>query len=453
MAIATLYLPSLPFDDDAIPCDPLINNYKKNLAPEILMVVAISKEVRRRFILGKQGLWPGRRWIGENGASKALREVEAVQVDPVSVLIESHHIVLYGRVVDYSPIQFDTLLYKKRLFFDYGGSLFVYPMDELPYWRLVMEKYKQTPRWVEFASQNSSTISFVLGEIYERGPLGSRDLVGRQVDNYRGGKDTAVALYYLWLTGELMTHHRRGRERVYGLRSQIAPKDLDHIADPQAAEEFFAIKSVAMNGLINGRYFRNAWKGYLARPIDRKDSDKKIKEVIDRGILEEVLVGGEKAPDYALASDLRMLEDLQNGKIPDDWTPIDATNGEETTFLSPLEYVSARGRAGPLFDFEYIWEIYKPAEKRTYGPYTMPILFGDRLVGRINARLDRQESELQVNGFWAEDWFVPDGVFAAALGKGLIRFARFLTADQIILTGLQSDLLRNEVRRYIDHAR
>ena len=99
-------------------------------------------------------------------------------------------------------------------------------------------------------------------------------------------------------------------------------------------------------------------------------------------------------------------------------------------FLSSLEYVSARGRAAKLFDFDYIWEIYKPAAKRKYGPYTMPILYGDRLVGRMDAKLDREAQVLLINGIWLEAWFDNDKKFAQALENGLARFASFLGADR-----------------------
>ena len=97
---------------------------------------SISAEIRRRFVLGKQGLWPGPRWVGKEGTEQALREVEAIQIDPVSLISQSHDLALWGRVYDYQPTYLDTLLYQERKFFDYGGVLYIYPMEELPYWRI-----------------------------------------------------------------------------------------------------------------------------------------------------------------------------------------------------------------------------------------------------------------------------------------------------------------------------
>jgi hypothetical protein len=79
---------------------------------------SISTVVRRRYILGKQGLWPGRRWTGKEGTAEALRAVEAVQMDPVSVIAQSHHIVLWGRVSGYQAEYLDNVAYKECRFFD-----------------------------------------------------------------------------------------------------------------------------------------------------------------------------------------------------------------------------------------------------------------------------------------------------------------------------------------------
>lgn len=96
------------------------------------MVLEVSRQTRRRFVLGCQGLWPGRRFGGLAGTLAALRLVEAVQVDPLNVVARSQDLVLHSRVADYRPSYLDTLLYRDRAFFDYGGVVRILPMSELP---------------------------------------------------------------------------------------------------------------------------------------------------------------------------------------------------------------------------------------------------------------------------------------------------------------------------------
>jgi uncharacterized protein YcaQ len=162
--------------------------------------IHLSKQAVRRFVLGRQGLWPGRRWIGEEGTAQALRAIEGVQIDPLNVVARSHDLVLASRVADYRPEHLDHLLHRERAFFDYGGVVFIYPIEELPYWRVVMARKAAEPRWSEVAARHADAIKQVRLAIAERGPLGSRDLAGsaRLVRySYRATKDSGLALYYL----------------------------------------------------------------------------------------------------------------------------------------------------------------------------------------------------------------------------------------------------------------
>src|ERR687884_251647 len=101
-----------------------------------MAILSISKAIARRFVLGRQGLWPGRRVAGQAGVAQVIRQIGAVQIDPINVVARSHDIVLWGRVAGYQPEHLDTLLYQDRAFFDYGGGLMIYPIEELPYWRV-----------------------------------------------------------------------------------------------------------------------------------------------------------------------------------------------------------------------------------------------------------------------------------------------------------------------------
>ncbi len=117
-------------------------------------------------------------------------------------------------------------------------------------------------------------------------------------------------------------------------------------------------------------------------------------------------------------------------------------------FLSPLDPVSARGRAKPLFGFDYVWEVYKPVEKRRFGYYAMPILWGDRLVGRFDPKLDRTTGTLVINGLWLEDpALAKDEAFGEALAAGMARFVRFLGARKLDVAAVPQPALRRRLSR------
>ena len=103
-------------------------------------MLTIDMETARRFILGRQGLWPGRRWRGLKGTEKAMRAIEYLQLDPLQIIARSQDITLHSRVLEYTPGLWEKLAYQQRKFFDWGGWLALRPMDELPYWRVVMRR-------------------------------------------------------------------------------------------------------------------------------------------------------------------------------------------------------------------------------------------------------------------------------------------------------------------------
>ena len=377
-----------------------------------------------------------------------------MQLDPLQVIARSQDIVLWSRVIDYRPEYLDELLYQDRQYFDYGDSLFVYPMEELPAWRLHMDRRKTSVRWADFAATHGDLLDAMRATIRERGPLGNRDFAGgERVTSGRGSKDTALALYYLWLTGELMTHHRVRFERAYDLLERVAPATLRHAASEQEAEAFFARKPVAHWGLISERMWRAAWADAIWRKVSPAEAMGVVGRLVDEGTLARVRIEGSKDAWLLRGEDLPMLATVAAGGVPDEWRPLETNTTEEAVFLAPLDIVSARGRASWLFDFDYIWEVYKPVEKRRWGYYTLPILWGDRLVGRLDPKLDRATATLMLLGFWLEE-HAPAGeaAFAEALARGLVRFAAFLGAERVTLDPLAPGELRQRVRAAIEGA-
>lgn len=410
--------------------------------------ILISKQTARRFVLGRQGLWPGRRWRGKKGTAEAMRACEAVQLDPLNIFARSQDIVLHSRVLDYKPEYLYQVAYDERQFFDYGGWLAMYPMSELPYWRVHMNRRSHDKRIEGFVLSHEELFEQVRAELRSRGPLGNRDLDGNKIGlwNYRGRKDTSLALYDMWLSGELMMHHRVGFDRVYDFRENIAPKEFDLVATKEEAEEFFARKTVAFMGLKSETQMRGELRGYLRNdysPAEMKDMLERWKE---SGMFAQVQVEGGRETQLILAEDVPALESIAKGKVPKGWSPKETTTLEEVTFLSPLDIVSARGRAKKLFDFEYTWEVYTPVHKRRWGYYVLPIVYGDDLVARLDLKLDRPTMTLHILGFWLEQDAPRDALFADALANGLNRFAKMLGVKKLDVSGIKPLKLRAHVK-------
>jgi uncharacterized protein len=410
-------------------------------------MLTITTETARRFILGKQGVWPGRRWRGIAGTEQAMRAMEYLQLDPLNIVARSQDIKLYSRVLDYTPGLWEELAYGQRTFFDWGGWLAVRPMDELPHWRVVMRRERDgaygDTRLRRMAREHAEAIDEMRVVLRERGTVSNRDfeMASRtRTQSYRGRKDSALALYYLWYTGEVMTHHREHFERVYALTETVAPAHLIRESDEAEADRFLITKDVSFSGLSRPSRVAESFRGY-------GESDRATKQLLGAmladGELIEVQVDGWKAVYYALGSDAAVLRELSAGRVPPAWTPLETTTTEEVVFLAPLDHVCARGRARVLFGFDYVWEVYKPEQQRRFGYYTLPVLWGDRLVARFDSKLDRPTNTFVILGLWLEDEAHGlDEAFAAALARGLARFVKFLGASKLDATAIREPLLR-----------
>ncbi len=413
-------------------------------------MITINLETARRFILGKQGLWPGRRWRGIEGVEQAMRAMEYLQLDPLQIIARSHDIKLYSRVLGYKPGMWEDVAYQQRKFFDWGGWLAARPMDELPHWRVIMRREREggadmDNRIRQMGIEHAATVEEMRAILQERGTVTNRDFEMKtrtRIDSYRGRKDSALALYYMWRVGDVMTHHREGFERAYALTESVAPEHLIRESTDDEADRFLIKKDISFSGI--SRLNRTADAFFRGVPFEKAMPIREV--MLADGDLVEVKVEGWKPVHYILGSDADLLAELMAGRVPDAWKPLDTTTTEEVVFLAPLDHVSARGRAKVLFGFDYIWEVYKPLEKRKYGYYTLPILWGDRLVGRFDSKLDRTTNTFIIIGLWLEDAALgKDEAFAEALGAGFARFVNFLGATKVDAAAIAEPLLRKRV--------
>jgi uncharacterized protein YcaQ len=407
----------------------------------------ITLDTARRFILGKQGLWPGRRWRSVTGAEQAMRAMEYLQLDPLHIIARSHDIALHSRVLGYTPGMWEELAYRQRKFFDWGGWLAVRPMDELPHWRVVMRRERDgdygDSRIRHMARDHADAIVEMRAILRERGAVSNRDFemaTRTRTQSYRGRKDSALALYYLWRTGDVMTHHRERFERVYALTEAVAPAHLIRESDEAEADRFLITKEISFSGLSRLSRVADSFHG---RGEPDRAAKKLLGAMLADGEIIEVQVEGWKAVHCALGNDAEALRDLSAGRVPEAWVPLETSTTEEVVFLAPLDPVSARGRAKVLFGFDYVWEVYKPEHQRKFGYYALPILWGERLVARFDSKLDRTTNTFVILGLWLEDEALgADETFAEALARGYARFVTFLGASTLDATAIREPLLR-----------
>ena len=218
-----------------------------------------------------------------------------------------------------------------------------------------------------FAAEHKQLLEALREDVASRGPVANRDYAGRnRRGRFRSDKDTARGLRHLWLTGELMTYGRRGFERLYALRGDVAPAEVRHAATPDEADDFFARKALALLGLATARDWARRFRHLARLRSDPGAERRRLDELLTSGAAVRAQIGDGPA-HYLPAERAEQLEAVQRGSVPRAWRTRRADTLTEATFLPPLEFVTARGRAAEWFGFDYVWEVYKPAAETAMG--------------------------------------------------------------------------------------
>ena len=321
-------------------------------------------------------------------------------------------------------------------------------MEELPYFRVIMRREREQAHWVEVEREHADAIEEMRAVLRSGREVSNRDFAMRdrtRIDDYRGRKDSALALHYLWRVGEAMVVRRERFERVYALTEAVAPASALREVDEAEAEDVAvpqgrgrrrpdeAERASSSSPAAQGP--RRGPRRVARAPARRRDP----RRGAGRGLAGD--------PGRARIAMPACWPSSRRAGRPPPGRRSSTTTTDEATFLSPLDPVSARGRAKPLFGFDYVWEVYKPVEKRSFGYYTMPILWGDRLVGRFDPKLDRTTGTLVINGLWLEDpALARDAAFADAMARAMGRFVGFVGARRLDLTALPRSPLRTALR-------
>jgi uncharacterized protein len=389
--------------------------------------VRVSAEAARRFLVGRHALAPARSLESRPDAVlDVFSRLGSIQFDPIAVAGRSHDLVLHARVADYEPAWCDLLYERREIFEAYNKGLSFVPASEFPWFRGRLSR-----RWQEALEENADVAAQVLERIRAEGPLSAVDFEHTRTEatDWFGLPMNAVrtVLEAYVLTGVLGLARREGNRRYYDLLERLLPAEV--LAREIPIEEQFRHRLLSRyraHGLLGvgggGDIFGGLgpakpdprWPGFRGRTALRE-------EAIADGALVPVDVEGVRGRRYVLAEEVELLE------RPPEPPPTVA-------FLPPFDaLVWDRPLLGSLFDFEYVWELFHPPAKRRWGWYVLPLLFGDRFVGRIEPRIDRAASKVEVLGLWWEEGFAPRrvGGFVDAMRDALRAYLRFAGATRL----------------------
>ena len=329
-----------------------------------------------------------------------FRRLGSLQFDPIAVAGRTHDLVLHARVADYDPAWCDLLYERREIIEAFNKGLSFVPASEFPWFRGTLNR--NAPR---ILAGNADIAERVLERIRTDGPLSALDFerkAGATTDWFGMPTNTVRAVLEAYsVTGVLGLARRDGNRRYYDLIERLLPADL--LARNIPLNEQLRHKLLSRyraHGLLGvgggGDVFGGIgpakpdprWPGYPGRTALRE-------ELVDDGELVPVEVEDVRGKRFVLREEVGLLES------PPEPPP-------SVAFLPPFDpLVWDRGLLGSLFGFDYVWELFLPPDKRRWGWYVLPMLFRDRLVGRIEPRIDRAAGQVQVLGLWWEDGFAP----------------------------------------------
>jgi hypothetical protein len=283
-----------------------------------------------------------------------VRQLGYLQIDPISTVATPQQLVLWSRLGAYETAELDRLLWEDRKLVEWNA--FIWPIEDLPLLRARMRRrkhgrnlhYEWERRIADFLKENASFRRYVLRELDQRGPLLARELEDRSARQreshaWWGSRDVGIMLEILYARGEIALVGRRGKQRVWDLAERWYPPETERVTFAEA-QRAFEEKRWRAAGV---RLVKGKWHAH---------------------------------PDA-----------------------VDAPVEDRVTLLSPFDrLIHDRARAEALFDFRYRLEMYVPKAKREFGYYVLPILVGDRLVGRVEPVFDRKTGKLKVLGAWGD---------------------------------------------------
>jgi hypothetical protein len=383
----------------------------------------ISPEVARRFLILRHLLAPPRSLPAEPESVLAVVErLGTLQFDPLEVAGRNHDLVLLARIQGYRREWTDRWLYgdDRRLYETYNKGLSIVPVAEMPWYRLTWDRnHERLHREGEAFDTHAELKEELLAKIRDGGPLLPRDVGPREaIDwSWRPTNQVRAILEGLAWSGILGIRERQRNLRVYDLVERLFPAEILGQRVPEDEQRLHRMLSRWRgNGLLGASGNQELWVGTYRRPGEKAELREAL---VASGRLIRVAVEGLKGDRFVLNDELHYL-DAAEREVAAGTSPGAAPAG--AAFIAPLDpLVWDRDLLRKLFAFDYLWEVYVPEPKRKWGYYVLPILYGDRFVGRIEPRNERKAGVLDVLGLWWEPGFDPlatDGfveAFAAAL--------------------------------------
>ena len=350
---------------------------------------------------------------------KIIEAIGYVQIDTISIVERAHHHILWTRMPAYKRTMLDELLEKDKKIFEYWSHAAAFlPIKDFRFSFYRQEKYRKN--YEVWANKNRKIVNLVLDRIKAEGPLQSKDFdhTGKKGNGWWDWKPAKYALQHLFHEGTLMIASRKGFQKVYDLTENVLPKETDTTVPTE--EEFYehmilsAINSFGFAAEKEIKYQRANDAKILKNVINRLKEENNIVEFKIRGIESETY--------YSTDKNLKRIKNSDESSL--------------LYILSPFDnIIIQRKRTKNIFDFDYTVEFYLPASKRTFGYYCMPVLYGNKFIGRLDAKANRQTGIFEIINFFPEDKKLTTLKIKEALKEKITELSLFTGCEEVNWNG------------------
>lgn len=350
-----------------------------------MKTLIISPDEARYLALINQGLDNYRQHKTKKDLLNIITKLGYVQIDTISIIERAHKHILWTRFPGYRNDMLDELIDKDKKVFEFWDHAAAYlPMKfyrfSLPRKKMYAEKYKT------WEKKNKKLLKYILERISAEGPLQSRDFDDpKKRGLWWDWKPAKEGLEFLFHTGRLIARARKNFQKVYDLPERFLTAAVNtEMPSYEELAEYLIMKSITSGGITAENEFT-----YL-RYHNRNITKKVLNELTENNKIFPVKISNDEKTIYY--STTKILNKLNNAfKFSND-----------VYILSPFDnLVIQRGRLKKIFGYDYVIECYLPAHKRKFGYFCLPVLYGDKIAGKIDARADRKTGELTViNEYW-----------------------------------------------------
>jgi uncharacterized protein YcaQ len=365
---------------------------------------------------------------------RVTRDLGCLQLDPISTVAPSHLIVLWSRLGNFDTTDLDNLLWRDKKLFEYWAhQASIVMMEDYPLYYSLMRRHpdmlasqgtvwrQRIDKWLK---ANTRLSDHVLSELRKKGPLLSRQFEDKtRVKGSLGWGswgDVSRMIFHLFLMGEIMVVGREGKQKLYGLSEDFLPSWVSKKELSAEEVEYLTVQR-SLRGLGIANSSEISWHFFRKRYPNLKATIKQL--VADEEIIPISISDGpvEKGERYIHSQDIALLNELDSNR----WEP-------RVSLLSPFDNLFCdRARTKLLFNFDYTIEIYTPPSKRKYGYYVLPILYGDKFIGRLDPVMDRKNGKLIIKAVHAERHAPKDRDTSREIRESVEQLSEFLGAKEV----------------------